>query len=91
MARGPDAILRWVPRRGKGVPPMPSGGFWRDKEACWEMLGCTREIYSQCIAYREPETPCWEHVETQCKRVLGFPVECDECKVFKLYGGWVKR
>ena len=62
-------------------------GFWRDKRSCWEMLGCPEEVSSQCIARREPERPCWEYLETQCKKVLELLVECKDCKVFKLYGG----
>jgi hypothetical protein len=50
------------------------------------MLGCPEEVSSQCIARREPERPCWEYPETQCKKVLELPVECKDCKVFKLYG-----
>jgi hypothetical protein len=62
-------------------------GFWRDKIPCWEMLGCSEEVSSQCIARQKTETPCWEYLETQCKKVLGLPVECRNCKVFNLYGG----
>jgi hypothetical protein len=66
---------------------MLTHGFWSDKDPCWEMLGCPREVYSECIAYREPEKPCWEHLETQCKKVLEVPIECKDCKVFRLYEG----
>ena len=66
---------------------MLRSSFWHDKDPCWEILGCPEEVSAQCTAYREPEKPCWEHPDTQCKRVLKLPVECGECKVFKLYGG----
>jgi hypothetical protein len=66
---------------------MLSNSFWRDKNPCWEILGCSVEVSSQCIAHQERERPCWEYLETQCKKVLGLPVDCKDCKIFKLYGG----
>ena len=66
---------------------MPMNGFWRDRHPCWKILGCPEEVSVRCIAHREPERPCWEYLETQCKKVLEIPVECKDCKVFKLYGG----
>ena len=62
-------------------------GFWRDKNSCWEILDCPEEVSSRCIARREQEKPCWEHLETQVKKVLECPVECKRCKVFRRYGG----
>ena len=61
--------------------------FWHEKDPCWELLACPEEVSSRCIAHREPEKPCWEHLETECKKVLRLPVGCEDCKVFKLYGG----
>jgi len=66
---------------------MLSNSFWRDKNPCWEILGCPGEVSSQCIAHQEPERPCWEYLETQCKKVLTLPLDCRDCKIFKLYGG----
>jgi len=62
-------------------------GFWRDKNSCWEILDCPEEVSSRCIARREQEKPCWEYLETQAKEILEYPVECKDCKVFKLYDG----
>ena len=67
--------------------PMLSNSFWRDKKPCWEILGCSVEVSCQCIAHQEPARPCWEYLETQCKKVLTLPVDCKDCKIFKLYGG----
>lgn len=66
---------------------MRSNSFWCDKSACWEMLGCPEEVSSRCIAHQKPERPCWEYLETQCKKVVNLPVDCRDCKVFKMYDG----
>lgn len=61
--------------------------FWIGKTPCWELLGCTERLYSQCAAYQNRERPCWEIAGTECRRVLSFDWDCRDCKVFKLSGG----
>ena len=64
---------------------MGAADFWRDKIPCWAILDCADEISCECVAHRKPERPCWEYLDTQCKHVVGLPLECKDCKVFKLY------
>jgi hypothetical protein len=61
--------------------------FWQDKLSCWEMLGCPEEVSSDCIARLNQDKACWNHLGTQVKKTLDFPIECKDCKVFKMYGG----
>jgi hypothetical protein len=66
---------------------MAVAGFWLDKSPCWKILDCADEIACRCVAHRKPERPCWDHPDTLCKEVLELPLECKDCKVFKLYAG----
>ena len=81
-----DAIL---------FPRLKNGGRYPDAKRILAgqdfLLGSTwaaqRKFSSRCIARREQEKPCWEYLETRAKKILEYPVECKDCKVFKQYHG----
>lgn len=60
--------------------------FWTGKIPCWDFVGCTQHVYSRCSAYQNKERPCWEIAGTECRKVLNFEWECQDCKVFMRYG-----
>lgn len=60
--------------------------FWCEKTPCWDFLECTENVYSYCAAYQDRERPCWEVAGTQCRNILNFEWECQDCKVFMAYG-----
>ncbi|MEW6375270.1 MAG: hypothetical protein AB1502_05695 [Thermodesulfobacteriota bacterium] len=59
--------------------------FWKDKIPCWKLLGCSKYVYPNCIAYKDRSKPCWEHPSTQCGEVLNIPRQCQYCRVYMLY------
>lgn len=45
---------------------------------CWEIRGCSSEVYESCDARRERATPCWSLAALTCQR----DGKCHECEVY---------
>ena len=54
------------------------------QKPCWIARDCSRYVYPDCLAYQDPEKPCWEHPYTQNEVLIGIKRECGYCKFFKL-------
>jgi HAMP domain-containing protein len=48
-----------------------SNDFWENKIPCWEILGCSKYVYLECIAYKDRSKPCRKHPATHEKFLLG--------------------
>ena len=60
--------------------------FWKGKEPCWSLMGCSEHVTRDCPAFHFQERPCWEIPYTQCELLTSIKKECKHCKVYKLYG-----
>lgn len=51
-------------------------------ECCWLINDCPPEIRDACVAYQNPDIPCWQHFRSEG----GGPLmsNCLECGVFRV-------
>ncbi len=70
----------------KNVDEVPQyTGFWKGKQPCWVVVGCSPIVYRDCPAYQNTARPCWELKQTQCEKVFGLPRNCPQCTVYDRY------
>lgn len=50
-----------------------------DLTPCWEIKGCPEEKRTNCSAYRDRTSPCWERAKTACSKDAD---HCANCEVF---------
>lgn len=49
-------------------------------QRCWEIKGCSEEVRTACLAYRESREPCWILAARACPRWMD---TCSCCRVFE--------
>jgi MerR family transcriptional regulator/heat shock protein HspR len=45
---------------------------------CWEIRGCTEDVWTNCEARHDPTSPCWSIAAFTCKQEN----KCDGCQVY---------
>ncbi len=64
---------------------MAEADSWKDKTPCWKLIDCPEIVCKKCLAYLNPERPCWAVAYTQCETLTNIPKHCKYCKVYSLY------
>jgi len=86
------AEIEKIIQEAKGrVPPDTDLGFWEGKTACWDMCNCPQSLKTECPAFKNRETPCWEIEGTYCKLddygATGRDTSiCQVCRVYMRHG-----
>ena len=47
---------------------------------CWSIKNCSEENKNQCLAFQNPETPCWQHFRLKDGNLQN---RCIGCAVFR--------
>jgi len=45
---------------------------------CWEIKNCPEEVRQECTAYRDKSKPCWQLVNSACKKMR----HCENCEIY---------
>jgi len=45
---------------------------------CWVIKNCPEEVRRECTAYRDKTKPCWQLVNSACKKMR----RCESCEIY---------